>query len=173
MKKYSLVIHPEELLEDINKIKQDLKSVIGWYSSVNSLAHFTICEFFADNLQLNIVMKEVSTLISNWPTQLITLHGFGSFENGAYYIKPDEPSTIYLEELFEAVGSRVKQVIPDVYYSTYPHLSIGRRLDKAQLQIAKENYSSYSNTFLCKGVMLREYNPIRRQFDLKEFIQFQ
>lgn len=55
MKKYSIVIHPEELLDEIKRIKQGLKSIIDWFSSVNALAHFTICEVEADINQLEKV----------------------------------------------------------------------------------------------------------------------
>lgn len=55
MSKYSIVVHPSELLDEIKRIKLGLKSLIGWYSSVNALAHFTICEFLADETQLEKV----------------------------------------------------------------------------------------------------------------------
>lgn len=172
MKKYSIVIHPFELLDDIKRIKQDLKSLIGWYSSVNALAHFTICEFWADENQLNKVKEEVAKLVVNWQKEIVFLESFDSFKSGAFYIKPDKDSSLYLQELLKAVGEKVKGIIPNVYICYNPHLSIGRKLDENQLQIARENFTSYSNSFLCEGVMIREFNPMRKQYDLKEFIRF-
>jgi hypothetical protein len=172
MKKYSIVVHPAELLDEIKKIKQDLKSLIGWYSSVNALAHFTICEFRADEELLAKVRQEVTKLIANWRKEVVFLNSFDAFEGGAFYIKPDEYSSMYLQELLKAVGSKVKEIIPKVYTCTNPHLSIGRRLNEEQMEVAKTNLTTYSNSFLCEGVMIREFNAMRKQYDLKEFIQF-
>lgn len=172
MKKYSIVVHPAELLDDIKKIKQDLKSLIGWYSSVNALAHFTICEFKADETQFENVKQEVSQLIANWQKKVILLNSFESFTSGAFYIKPDDDSSLYLKALFKAIAVKVKEIIPDAYICTTPHLSIGRRLNEEQLQVAKDTFTTYSNSFLCDGVMIREFNPVRKQYDLKEYIPF-
>ncbi|MGN0003252.1 MAG: 2'-5' RNA ligase family protein [Sphingobacterium composti] len=172
MKKYSIVIHPAELLGVIKRINQGLKSLIGWYSSVNALAHFTICEFCADETQFESVKQEVSKLIVNWHKDVILLNSFDSFTSGAFYVKPDENSSLYLKALFKAIAVKVKEIIPDAYICTTPHLSIGRRLNKEQLQVAKDTFTTYSSSFLCDGVMLREFNPVRKQYDLKEFISF-
>lgn len=96
MKKYSIVVHPEELLDDIKKIKQDLKSLIGWYSSVNALAHLTICEFWADDIQLMQVKEELTKLIAGWRTEVVSLDSYDAFRGRAFYIKPDEYSSLYL-----------------------------------------------------------------------------
>lgn len=172
MKKYSIVVHPAELLDEIKKIKQDLKSVIGWYSSVNALAHLTICEFHANEIQLTKVKQEVAQLIKNWQKELVFLNSFDAFKGGAFYIKPHQDSSLYLQELFKAVGLKVKEIIPETYTCRTPHLSIGRRLNDGQLEVAKSTFTSYSNSFLCDGIMIREFNPMRKQYDLKEFIQF-
>ena len=172
MKKYSIVVHPTELLDDIKKIKQDLKSLIGWFSSVNALAHFTICEFEADENQLERVKQEVSKLIVNWQKKVIVLTSFDCYNNGAFYVKPDENSSLYLKALFKAIAVKAKEIIPNAYICTTPHLSIGRRLSEEQLQVAKDTFTSYSNSFLCDGVMLREFYPVRKQYDLKEFLRF-
>lgn len=172
MKKYSIVIHPAELLGEIKRIKQGLKSLIGWYSSVNALAHFTICKFEIDESQLEKVKHEISKLIVNWKKEVIRLNSYDSFRGGAFYIKPDEESSLYLKALFKAIAVKVKEIIPDAYICTTPHLSIGRKLNEEQLQIAKTNFPNYSNSFLCDGVMIREFNPKRKQYDLKEFLRF-
>ncbi|WP_149914242.1 2'-5' RNA ligase family protein [Sphingobacterium cavernae] len=171
MKKYSIVIYPAELLGEIKRIKQGLKSLIGWFNSVNSLAHFTISEFEADENQLEKVKQEVSKLIVNWQKKVILLNSFDSFTSGAFYVKPDEDSSLYLKALFKAIAVKVKEIIPNAYICTTPHLSIGRRLSEEQLQVAKDTFTSYSNSFLCDGVMIREFNPIRKQYDLKEFLR--
>ncbi|MBD1428023.1 MULTISPECIES: 2'-5' RNA ligase family protein [Sphingobacterium] len=141
MKKYSIVVHPAELLDEIKKIKQGLKSLIGWYSSVNALAHFTICEFWADEIQLYKVKKEVSKLVATWTIRFIILDSFDAFKGGAFYIRPDEDSSLYLQELLKAVGTKVKEIIPEAYTCTTPHLSIGRRLNEEQLEVAKRTFT--------------------------------
>jgi hypothetical protein len=50
--------------------------------------------------------------------------------------------------------------------------TIGRKLSEEQLQVAKDTFTSYTNSFFCDGVMIREFNPIRKQYDLKEFLRF-
>jgi len=92
MKKYSIVVHPAELLDEIKKIKQCLKSLIGWYSSVNALAHITICEFWANEELLAKVKQEITKLIANWSKEVVTLNSFDAFKGGAFYVKPDENS---------------------------------------------------------------------------------
>lgn len=111
-------------------------------------------------------------LIANWQKEVISLNSFDSFTNGAFYIKPNEESSLYLKALFKTIAIKVKEIIPDAYICTTPHLSIGRRLNEEQLQIAKTNFTMFSNSFLCEGVMIREFNLMRKQYDLKEFIKF-
>lgn len=77
-----------------------------------------------------------------------------------------------MQELLKAVGTKVKEIIPEAYTCTTPHLSIGRRLNEEQLEVAKRTFTSYTNSFICDGVMIREFNPMRKQYDLKEFISF-
>lgn len=172
MKKYSIVVHPAELLNEITKIKQDLKAMIGWYSSVNALAHFTICEFFADEEQITEMKQKIAKLIINWKKEVVQLTSFDSFHKGTFYIKPDEASSLYLKALFKAIAIKVKEIIPEAFTCTTPHMSIGRGLNEKQLEIAKTNFNNYLNSFVCDGVMIREFNPIRKQYDLKEFIRF-
>lgn len=172
MKKYSIVVHPEELLDDIKKIKQDLKSLIGWYSSVNALAHLTICEFWADDIQLMQVKEELTKLIAGWRREVVSLDSYDAFRGRAFYIKPDEYSSLYLQELLKAVGDKVKEILIGAHICTTPHLTIGRKLNEEQLEVAKRTFTSYHNSFLCNGVMIREFNPIRMQYDLKEFLRF-
>lgn len=172
MKKYSMVIYPYTLVKEIMQIKQELKALVGWYHSVNAEAHFTICEFFADEDDLFQIKEEVTNLITKWRKQIIRFESFDSYEGGAFYLKPDEPSNIYLEELFKSIGYKVKAIIPNAYVCTSPHLSIGRKLDKNKLSIAKKTFTSYASSFLCDGVVLREFNPNKRQYELKECIKF-
>ncbi|WP_160068138.1 hypothetical protein [Sphingobacterium bovisgrunnientis] len=122
MKKYSILIHPAELLDEIKRIKQGLKSLIGWYSGVNALAHFTICEFWADETQFERVKHEVSKLTVNWYKDVILLNSFDTFTSGAFYVKPDEDSSLYLKALFKAIAVKVKEIIPNAYICTTPHL---------------------------------------------------
>ena len=149
-----------------------MKSLIGWYSSVNALAHFTICEFWANKELLAKVKQEITKLIANWSKEVVTLNSFDAFKGGAFYIKPDGDFSLYLKVLFKTIAVKVKEIIPEAYICTTPHLSIGRQLNEEQLEVAKRTFTSYTNSFICNGVMIREYNPMRKQYDLKEFISF-
>lgn len=170
---YSIVVHPFTLIEEIRNIKQELKRRIGWYPSVNSLAHFTISQFKCDSTTLQEIQKRVRDRILNWEIREILLDGFGFFENSkTLYIRPEKHSCLYLEQLFAAVGEQVRAVVAEAYICPHPHLSIGRSLKSEQMAIANRLFNNYSGNFVCEGVMFREFNPERKQYDLKEFIRF-
>ena len=65
-----------------------------------SLAHFKICEFFADEEQITEMKQKVAKLIVNWKKEVVQLTSFDSFNKGTFYIKSDEASSLYLKAFF-------------------------------------------------------------------------
>lgn len=91
-----------------------------------SLAHFKICEFFADEEQITEMKQKVAKLIVNWKKEVVQLTSFDSFNKGTFYIKSDEASSLYLKALFRVIAIKVKEIIPEALTCTTPHMSIGR-----------------------------------------------
>lgn len=172
MKKYSLVVHPEGIIDRVKSLKQILKHKIGWYNSVNSLAHFSICEFELEDKEVEGLISMIYELVKNVESEEIIMNSFAFYDSGAFYIKTSQESTIYLKDLFAKICSGLSEKIKLAYQVHDPHLSIGRRLSAEQLQVAQETFQHIEERFICKGVVLRVFNPARKQYDLLHEILF-
>ncbi|WP_431242087.1 hypothetical protein ACQ9BO_19420 [Flavobacterium sp. P21] len=53
-----------------------------------------------------------------------------------------------------------------------PHLSIGRRLTPENLKIASQLFTTIDMEFLCDKIVLREFDPIKKQFFIIDTIPF-
>lgn len=172
MKKYSLVVHPIAIIDKVKALKQVLKGQIGWYNSVNSLAHLSICEFYAEDQELESIIAMIQEMVKDVEPKEITLDSFAFYDNGAFYMKANQESESYLKDLFVKINSGLAREIKLGYKVTAPHLSIGRRLSQEQLAIAQEVFQQVEERFICESIMLRVFNPIRKQYDLFREIRF-
>ena len=66
-----------------------------------------------------------------------------------------------------------KFIYPTKIKSNEPHISIGRRIQPENIEIAKNIFSENPNiTFNCNAIALRVFNDDRKQFDIIETFPF-
>ena len=53
-----------------------------------------------------------------------------------------------------------------------PHISVGRKLKPENLEIAKHLFTTINTSFLCDTIVLREHNPIIKQFFITNTFTF-
>ena len=149
-----------------------LAAHIGWYPSKNSEAHLTINVFEAEENELVKWKKYAVEFCKSLCPFEIRLLKTGSYANGAFYISPDEPSSICLKEMMIdfhrrsplAAGSTPKD----------PHMSIARQLKKEQLQDANELWGNrhFDQHFLCDNIALRKFDVNKKQYSVEERFYF-
>ncbi|MDP1818236.1 MAG: 2'-5' RNA ligase family protein, partial [Leadbetterella sp.] len=101
--RYSIAIHPSpELIVTIKNMKEQLAIEVGWFNSKNSVAHITICEFEADERDLERVKKQLERICDTITPVPVKLNGFGTFPNGAFFITPDTDSKITLQPIMKS-----------------------------------------------------------------------
>lgn len=171
-KKYSVVIHPsEDGIEVIKKIKLELFNVIGWYNSCNSVAHITIGGFTANENQLDKYRQKLSKIADTLIPVQVYLDHFAAYEESrAFFISPNEDSKISLKSMMKKIQETL--VISSKDRSDDPHISIGRNLSPENIKITGDLFTTINMDFLCDTVILREFDPIKRQYLILETFPF-
>lgn len=168
---YSLVIFPNsEQSTLIKSYKQLLKNHIKRFGSVNSMAHITVINF-ENELSLQLYIDRIREFCKTAIQQKVTLNSWGSFGEKTFFIKPDETSQQYLDnliiDLHLYLGFKANNI--------HAHLSIARGLDAEKMKTA---YELFRNTpinlqFNCDSFYLRRFNNQTQQYsDILEKIDF-
>lgn len=170
MTKYSVVFMPDlQTIEAVKQMKLLLADKIGWFNSKNSLAHFTVFEFFEDNFQEDKFCTQLNRIASEINPFNMQCDIFDWFDNGAFYIKPNEISSTKMSELMKQVlkeSTQIKKTITN----TNPHLSIARRLSPEKLEIARQLFTDVNLEFAVTNLTLRKFDESLKQFTVyKEF----
>ncbi|WP_291287249.1 2'-5' RNA ligase family protein [Flavobacterium sp.] len=170
-KKYSVVIHPSpEIIEAIKVMKELLAAEIGWYNSKNSIAHITICEFSIDNSQIDKFKQRLLKACDSFTPFQVFLDRFGSYENGAFFIAPNEESKKDLKPIMKKTQEAL--LLSNLKKSSDPHISIGRKLAPEHLKTASQLFTTIAMDFLCEAIVLREFDPVKKQFFVIDSLPF-
>ena len=166
MKRYSIVIQPSNsVIEEVKQMKDLLATKIGWYNSKNSIAHITINEFERQEIELEQIKSKLGEITAYLKPQEVQFTGFDVFPNGAFFLKPNEVSRLCLKEIMNLVHQKFS--FSTNIKSSEPHISIGRRIQPKNIEIAKSVFSKDPNiSFICDTIALRCFNEKRKQFDV-------
>jgi len=171
-KKYSVAIYPShEVINSVKTMKDYLKGKIDWYNSCNSIAHITICEFTIDDIQIDRCKQKLFKVCDTFTPFPVYLDHFGAYENnGAFFIAPNENSKEKLKSILKKTQETLKPL--NLKKSDDPHMSIARRLTPENLKIASQLFTTIEIDFLCCEIVLRELDPIKKQFFVIDTIPF-
>ncbi|MBE8726133.1 2'-5' RNA ligase family protein [Flavobacterium hungaricum] len=171
-KKYSAAIYPsQDVIDSVKTMKDYLKSKINWYNSCNSTAHITICEFTIDDSQIHTIKNKITKTCNTLTPFQVYLDHFGSYDNaGAFFIAPNETSKNQLKPVMKKIQEILQSL--KLKKSDDPHLSIGRKLIPENLKIASQLFTTIEIDFLCKEIVLRELDPIKKQFFVIDTFEF-
>ena len=170
-KKYSVAIYPsQDVIDAVKTMKDYLKNKIGWYNSCNSVAHITICEFTIDESQIATYKQKLFKVCDAFETFTVYLDDFGSYEAGAFYIAPNEESKTNLKPIMKKTQDALQ--LSKLKKSSDPHISIGRKLNPENLKIASQLFTTIDIHFLCREIVLRELDPVKKQFFVIETFPF-
>lgn len=152
-------------------MKEELAEAIGWFNSKNSIAHITINEFEADETVIERVKKQLFQITDTLEPVVVNLNTFDSYpNNGAFFIAPEINSKKSLKGIMKSINDRL--VIKAMFKSNEPHLSIARRLTPEKTAIANSIFTSIDVSFLCDSVVLRKFNPEKKQFEVMDTFVF-
>ncbi|OMQ10511.1 2'-5' RNA ligase family protein [[Flexibacter] sp. ATCC 35103] len=163
-KKYSVAIYPsQDVIDSVKTMKDYLKSKIEWYNSCNSVAHITICEFTIEESEIEKIKLKLVKISDTFTPFQSYLDHFDYYENsGAFFIAPNEGSKINLKQILKKTQETLKAL--KLKKSDDPHMSIGRKLTPENLKIASQLFTTINLDFLCNNIVLRELDPIKKQF---------
>jgi 2''-5'' RNA ligase len=169
---YSVAIYlPEPEMSVVSGMKDQLAFKGGKYGSRNSKAHITICELNIDTEQkLQLIKGQLSRICAGLsPLNLIFDH-FGAYDNGVMCILPDKESDVLLKELMKNIRDAIKVKL--LYKSYNPHVTIGRKLNREQLSIARDLFidTKVNLNFICDRIVLRVREGETQFIVIEEFI---
>ncbi|ABQ07284.1 2'-5' RNA ligase family protein [Flavobacterium johnsoniae] len=169
-KTYSVVFYSKTLVEPVKKLKDFLRSKIKWYNSCNSEAHITICEFTIDESKLDSIKQKLAKISDTFTPFQVNLDHFDSFPKaGAFFIGVNDDSKNNLVPIMKKTHETLK---PLKHKSDNPHLSIGRKLTPENLKIASELFTTIDLQFECNEIVLREFDPLVKQFFVIDSFKF-
>lgn len=165
IQQYSIVISPPDaVIQQVQQLKQQLRSAIGWYSSVNAWAHITFNVFLADADALLRWERYTEAFAAEQSPVHLRFLRTDAFANGAFFLAPDAASEQSLVAMMQAFHRAAP--IAGAQRPVTPHLSIGRRLRPDQLSIARTLIPGADIHFVCNDLVLRRFNPDRGQYDI-------
>jgi len=158
-----------QTIETVKQMKLLLTQHIGWFNSKNALAHFTIFEFFEDDIKEDTFCLQLDRIASEMNTFNVQCDAFDWFDNGAFYIKPNEVSSTKMTELMKQVLKESTQIKKSIT-NTNPHVSIARKLSPEKLEIAQQLFTNINLEFAVTNLTLRKFDESQKQFMVyKEF----
>jgi len=192
----------QQIIDLVKTMKGYLKSKIYWYNSCNSVAHITICEFEIDESQIDELKRKLHEICDTFSPFQVYLDDFSTYENGAFFITLNENSKSSFKPQIKktqkpAINSKKKSSNPEVEKiekkptlksimkktqetlrisnmkkSNDPHISVARRLTPEKIKIASQLFTTIESDFLCKEIVLREFDPIKKQYFVIETFPF-
>lgn len=171
MLRYTVVVSPPiPVIDAIAAMKEQLKERIGRYPSCNSQAHITFNLFTGGGETLQKWEDYLAAFTAQCSPMSLNFNHTGTFENGAFFLAPDEASQAKLVNMMK----EFHRSAPANHFakSTTPHISIGRQLSRQQLDIARELIQDVSVSFMCKDLVIRVFNPQRGQYDIYKRFTF-
>jgi len=171
IKRYSVAIYPSlQVIDFIKELKGALKNKIDWYSSCNSVAHVTICEFEMEELELGKIKQKIFKICDTFTPFQVYFDHFDFYENsGAFFIAPTEESKNALLPVMKKVQENLKSL--KLKKSDDPHISIGRKLTPENIKTATELFTTIKINFFCSEIVLRELEP-HKQFSVIDTFKF-
>lgn len=169
--KYSVVLSPpDETLELVKALKQRLRAAIGWYKSVNALAHITFNVFEADETMLQQWEAYLTDFAARQQYQPLLFDHTGTFANGAFFLAPDAASEHVLVRMMKDFHGGTFLDAP--VKSATPHISIGRQLTADELATAHALIPEVALGFTLQDIVLRRFNESRKQYDIYKRFAF-
>ncbi|MCF3108001.1 2'-5' RNA ligase family protein [Niabella sp. CC-SYL272] len=150
-------------------MKQQLRSAIGWYGSVNAQAHITFNVFQAGAAELKLWERYTTGFAAQQQPLPLLFDHTGAFANGAFFLAPDVVSEPLLIRMMQAFHHQAPM---PASISVKPHMSIGRRLSPLQLIAAQQLIPEVGIRFVCTGLVLRRFNNTRKQYDIIRHFPF-
>lgn len=169
---YSVTIHPsEEIIAAVKSMKEQLAAEIGWFNSKNSVAHITINEFEANGTEITGIKKQLTRICDALEPVEVHFEGLGIYpNNGAFFIVPDEASKMALKVIMKSINESLR--VSAKFKSSDPHLSIARRLTPEKIAVAHRLFTAIDMNFVCNSVVIRKFNPERKQFEVTDTFLF-
>lgn len=100
---YSVVISPPDaVIGAVREMKQRLLGSIGWYHSVNALAHVTFAEFKADSDALILWERYVRSFAARQSPVLLTFNRTASSPKGVFFLAPDGRSARLMFDMMQS-----------------------------------------------------------------------
>ncbi|MFV7235662.1 MULTISPECIES: 2'-5' RNA ligase family protein [Flavobacterium] len=170
-KDYSVAIYPSEaIISLVKSMKEQLAKEVGWFHSKNSVGHITICEFKATDTEIEIIKNQLDRLCDTLQPVEVTLNGFGSYPNGAFFISPNAVSKNSLKPIMKRIQESLR--VRNMKKNDDPHLSIARRLTPENLERAKALFTTIDVDFLCDSIVLRKFDENIKQFVVIDTFKF-
>lgn len=169
---YSIVVYPPpEVIDEVAVMKDIFAAKIGRYASRNSKAHITVITFMSDQYELLFYIRQLEKFCYSQKKQEVVFDqlSLSKFSHAAVML-PHDSSKSYLSDLLKRLRKQLKT--SQTLNGSNAHISIGRELTSAQIDLAENLYDHVSLKFSCDTVAIRKFNETARQFEVIKTFKF-
>lgn len=171
---YSIAVCPPSGVAGlVRELKKKVGIHIGWYHSKNAEAHITFIEFWANEAELQMVSSVLRRCSAKAKEFDVAFSGVVSFvQSGTIFLEPTLDSSDQLKSLLHNIALP-KGVAGKKSYT--PHMTIARKLRKDQFAKAMSwlRNKRFDVAFHCDAITLREFDPAKEQYFIKDVFRFE
>ena len=164
---FLIVLTPSnEICNDVQRFKDKLANSFGRFDSYYSKAHFTLVNFICNKEQEHQLLSAIKKGCAQIKSFDITLDKIDAFKySGTLYINPIEKDNI-IQLSHEIYKELIKNGISkkNLITAKTPHLTIARKLNKLQFDLALEEFQKigYKNHFKAKEITILKRNNAKK-----------
>ncbi|HMO62421.1 MAG TPA: 2'-5' RNA ligase family protein [Ferruginibacter sp.] len=157
---YLLVLQPhEELRHKIMKVKQEFFEKYKTAAAVHAKPHITLVNFLQYQLMEERMINRLHVIAMGFPPVKIEMKDYGSFPSHTIYI--NIISKVPIQKLVKEIRSNTQRLMKlnednKPHFILEPHLSIARKLQPQQYDIAWKEYSHrhFTGRFIADAMLL-------------------
>lgn len=169
--RYSIVISPPaDIIALVKSLKEELAEEIGWFHSKNSLAHLTINEFMATDIEIREIKRQLTFVCHNLKSTSVHFDKYDNYPNGAFFIAPDEESKNSLKEILKQINASLH--VKTLFENDAPHISVARQLKPKEIVTAYHKFRLINFSFISDSLVLRRFNRKIKQFEITDRFEF-
>lgn len=173
---YLLVLNPhEDLRNRVLSVKKEFADAYGQNQMANSKPHITLAKFVVWQMMEEKVLNRLKVVAMGMPPFKVLLKDYGNFPSHTIFI--NVTSKLPIQQLVKEIRSAkrlMKSPDHDPYFITEPFITIARKLEPAQFDLASVEYAhrSFTASFIADGMLLLKRPMGEKAYQVVERLEF-
>ncbi len=164
----TIISPPEEIIEYVHALKEDLARQYGDFESRNSIAHITLNSFLIADSRSPFVLSAIMRRLSNFGTFRLEIRDFDFFNDTQKVFLNVNPSVDF-DRMVGEYDELNRNFIKTKKFtaSKRPHITIGKKLNPHSFDEIRESFSNmtFNYEFPVDRLEVLSYNLIEKRYN--------